>query len=231
MINSVRNTVLSIISKDNNGYITPDEFNHFAKQAQLEIFNTLVFDYNNAITKQNARMSGSDYADLAGRIEQFIDTFVKTGSMTYNAGIFTAPVDMYMFNSVIYNGSTKVEKVHHNKIHGLLMSNLTNPTESYPMFTLSEDRTIKVYPSTIQSNVEMNYVRYPKDPKWTYVTFTNGTPLFDGGALDYQDFELPQSYESELVLKILQYAGVSIRDGEVTQAAKAEELQNKQTNQ
>ena len=38
MINTVRNTGMAILHKDNNGYITPEEFNLFAKQAQLEIF-------------------------------------------------------------------------------------------------------------------------------------------------------------------------------------------------
>ena len=45
MINDVRNTVLSIISKENRGYITPLEFNLFAKQAQLEIFGQYMFNY------------------------------------------------------------------------------------------------------------------------------------------------------------------------------------------
>jgi hypothetical protein len=38
MINEVRNTVMAILNKDNNGYVTPEEFNLFAKQAQLELF-------------------------------------------------------------------------------------------------------------------------------------------------------------------------------------------------
>jgi hypothetical protein len=38
MINQIRNTILSIISKDNRGYITPEEFNQFGRQAQLEFF-------------------------------------------------------------------------------------------------------------------------------------------------------------------------------------------------
>ena len=39
MINSVRNTVLAIINKNNYGYISPSDFNLFAKQAQLDIFD------------------------------------------------------------------------------------------------------------------------------------------------------------------------------------------------
>jgi hypothetical protein len=79
-------------------------------------------------------------------------------------------------------------------------------------------------------NVTAHYIRYPKEPKWTYNS-VGGDPLFNPSALDYQDFELPMSDFSDLVVKILQYAGVSIREQEVIAAAKAEELQEIQQKQ
>ena len=48
---------------------------------------------------------------------------------------------------------------------------------------------------------------------------------------DYQDFELPKSDFSNLVIKILQYSGVSIREADIIQAAKSEELQDAQQKQ
>jgi hypothetical protein len=59
--------------------------------------------------------------------------------------------------------------------------------------------------------VSCYYVRYPKDPKWTY-NLVSGEPLFNQGAIDYQDFELPLTDEPTLVAKILQFAGMSIRE-------------------
>jgi len=38
MINSVRNTVQGVLNKNNYGYISPQDFNLYAKQAQMEIF-------------------------------------------------------------------------------------------------------------------------------------------------------------------------------------------------
>jgi len=29
---------MAVLNKDNNGYVTPEEFNLFAKQEQLEVF-------------------------------------------------------------------------------------------------------------------------------------------------------------------------------------------------
>ena len=37
-INEVRNTVLAIANKNNYGYISPQDFNLYAKQAQLDMF-------------------------------------------------------------------------------------------------------------------------------------------------------------------------------------------------
>jgi hypothetical protein len=44
-----------------------------------------------------------------------------------------------------------------------------------------------------------------------------GEPSFDQSQPDFQDFELPISDEPTLVLKILQYAGMSIRELQAVQ--------------
>jgi hypothetical protein len=87
-----------------------------------------------------------------------------------------------------------------------------------------------VYPSTINTtgDVVANYVRFPADPKWTYTSITNGDPLFNPAASGFQDLELPKDDEINLIMKILLYAGVEIRDPQVVQVAKAEEIQTKQ---
>ena len=232
MINQVRNTVLSIISKENRGYITPFEFNLFAKQAQLEVFEQYIYSYSTSIVKQNARLHGEGYSDIPKKISDVIDTFYKVATLTYAASKFTPPTDYYFVDKLIYNTSVEVEKVSHNKVLKLTSSNLTAPTVAYPVYTLDETGFI-VYPTTITSNVNMGYIRYPVDPKWTYIatSATDSDPLFNQSASDYQDFELPKSDFVNLVLKILQYAGVSIREAEVVQAAKAEELQDAQQKQ
>ena len=71
--------------------------------------------------------------------------------------------------------------------------------------------------------VRCQYLRYPKDPKWTYVNLTGGEPVFDQSQPDFQDFELPLDDEPTLVMKILQYAGMSIREIQAVQFAQAAE--------
>ena len=229
MINDVRNTVLSIISKDNRGYVTPEEFNLFAKQAQLEIFEQYIYSYSNSIVKQNARMFGEGYTDVPKNMGEVLDSFSTLASLTYSTPYFLLPTNFYYLERVMYN-NFEVEKVSQRKIQALLNSNLTAPDVYNPLYTMSEAGLV-VYPTTILTNITTQYLRYPEDPVWTYNNISAGQPVFNQSNPFYQDFELPLSDFSGLVVKILQYAGVSIREMEVVQAAKSEEIQDSQQKQ
>ncbi len=241
MINSVRNTVLSVLNKNNYGYISPSDFNLYAKQAQLETFEEFFSEYNKSLNMENLRTSGTSYADARKAIEEAMEIFAITSTLTQVApatnrfflpSITTTGFDYYMINKVLcYDASVnprvfkgEAEKITHTKITMLNTSNLTAPTEQYPAYT-QEGSILTVYPSTINlpNEVEANYFRYPKDPKWTYITIANGEPVFDQSQPDYQDFEVPYEDEFKLVTKILQYAGMSIREIAAVQFGAAEE--------
>ena len=104
MINEVRQNVLAILNKNNYGYLTPADFNLFAKQAQLEIFENYFYDYDYTINKQNAMRSGDGYADILKGLEEVIDTFSSTSTLTQvSNNNYSAPSDYYLINKVIFN--------------------------------------------------------------------------------------------------------------------------------
>jgi len=45
-VNNVYKTVLSVLNKEQRGYLNPYEYNNIAKQVQLEILEKLFYDYN-----------------------------------------------------------------------------------------------------------------------------------------------------------------------------------------
>ena len=230
MIDAVRNTVLAILNKNNYGYLSPSDFNLYAQQAQLEIFEDYFYQYNTQINLENARRSGTDYANLSKGILEVIDLFSKTGSLTQTSSAdntYTMPSDYYIMNRVMYNG-LEVERVNQGKITMLLNSMITAPSKDFPAYT-TEASIMTVYPTTITgaSDISAQYVRYPVTPKWTYSTALQAQgPVFNQSAGDYQDFELPLDNLNDLVIKICQYAGVEIREAMVVQYAQAEEQQN-----
>jgi len=207
------------------------EFNLYAKQAQLEIFERLFYVYSVGINKQNNRQHNAGYADIPKQVEEAIDIFSTYDVLTYNNITlkFEVPADCYYLDKVLYNNTTEIEKISHSKINNILLSGFTQPSTTYPLYTNSSNE-IQIYPSTISGAglVTAQYIRYPQDPKWTWNTFSNGTPVFNSSAADYQDFELPLNYETDLVLKILAYAGISIGEPDVTQAATSNEMLNSQ---
>lgn len=173
---------MAVLNKDNNGYVTPEEFNLFAKQAQLELFEEYFYNYKNALNLQNKRLSNSGYADIPKQLAEVIDLFTRReDDLTYSSNAFTLPDDWYTINNVFYNTSTEVERVNQNKITQLVASHLTAPTTTYPAYYLtgaslstasptSPGNSMIVYPDTITTLVDVLYVRYPSDPKWTYTT-------------------------------------------------------------
>jgi len=290
MINSVRNTVLSILNKNNYGYISPSDFNLFAKQAQLDIFEDYFYQYNYQINKENARASGTGYADITKGYEEVINIFSVDNFLLHNiSNKFFTPSqtttndDYYLLNKVlvytrlfelvdntinfvaagvqvgdivgntttnqtafvqaltgtdtlvltdgngnpadifqnfpegyvVYDDSVvnEAEKVTHSKITMLNNSLLTAPSTMFPAYTQQEPN-LSLFPPSINTigAVQCQYIRYPKDPKWTYIDLIGGEPSFDQSQSDFQDFELTISDEPTLVLKILQYAGMSIRE-------------------
>ena len=238
MINSVRNTVLAVLNKQNFGYVSPMDFNLYSKQAQLDIFEDVFYRYNRWTQMQNARQSGSDYADVLKNITEVIDTFSESVSLsevaTNTPVSFDVPSDYYMITN-LYSNSKIIERIPNGRVEMLLASNLTAPTLSYPGYIQrnaidDSGNTVNafiVYPDSIET-IRCDYIRKPKDPKWTYSSFSTGEPLFNPDADDYQDFELPKAYEPEIVNRILQYAGVSIRELEVYNYAAGEENINTQ---
>lgn len=92
MINEVRNAVLSILNKNNYGYISPSDFNLFAANAQMELYEEYFSSYNKTINAENTRSSGTDYADIESPLAETLETFLVTNYLSHTgANIFSTP--------------------------------------------------------------------------------------------------------------------------------------------
>jgi hypothetical protein len=227
MINQVYTTVLAIINKDNRGYISPLEFNLYAELAQMSLFEELFHKYSKSIVKQNARMYHSEFSDIPKHIREVVDIFTNECNLSEDpVSLLWYPdvTDFYRIIKIDYN-QKEVEEVSKLEINRVLNNNLIAPTLQYPAY-ISLNGGYRLYPTTIdESIVKVTYIRKPKQPKWTY-TSVSGNPLFNPTANDYQDFELPESMFNDLVLKVLGYAGVEIREADIIQLAQSVEASN-----
>ncbi len=298
-INTVYQRVLAVLNKEQRGYVTPQEFNLFANQAQMDLFEQYFYDIN-----QFGRMHGNDteFSDMLNILNEKINLFEVTSAMTYAGNYWSAPSDLYRIGTLIYN-SAEVERINKNEFLYINASPLTKPTETRPVF-VANARGYRVYGSlivrssnsklngavsssatinisaanpsisignivtgtgisgvvtvaAINSNgttitlssaqsisnstvltfttpaptqlitagVACNYIKRPATVQWA------GT-LVDGSSLQSSansvDFELHDSEETELVMKILELAGISTRELQVYQIAAQEEAKNTQ---
>ena len=80
-IDTVYQRVLALANKEQRGYITPQEFNLFANQAQQEIFEQYFYD-----TNQFARIPGNDtvYADVDDMLAEKMQIFQEQQTVNYN---------------------------------------------------------------------------------------------------------------------------------------------------
>ena len=80
-----------------------------------------------------------------------------------------------------------------------------------------------LYPSSLQEAITVNYIRKPASPQWGY-NIINDEAQYDSSLTT--DFELHPSEETKLVFKILQLAGVAMKDNNLYQIGSAEDNKN-----
>lgn len=240
-VNTVYTTVLSILNKEQRGYLTPDEFNKLATQVQLEIFEKFFDDYNQYIRMPKTNV---EFASRMEHIKEEFQVFEKLDNASAAAagGVYTQPTDLHRFGTAYYQigvGSPEIQIVSERESHQLNLSPLTTPTLDFPIATYKEDK-LKVSPSSsvfATTDVSFSYMRKPADVVWAFSIGSLGQYVYEPTATGTGitpstgtvQFELSDAQQTEVILGILKYAGVIIRDPQIVQAA-AQELAQEEVN-
>jgi hypothetical protein len=212
-VDTVYKTVLLILNKEQRGYMTPDEFNKTANQVQLEIYLKYFEDLNQLLRVPQTDL---DYADRVDLLDEKIAIFKRNSNISYSVNGFTLPFDLQQLGSVIYN-NIEMQRVQRSEFYNLYRSKITKPSNTYPIY-LYENSLVKVYPETITSGVSANYLKFPASVIWGFtVNSTLGNYVYSSSLST--DFELHQSEQVELIVRILEYAGIVIRDPQIIQIA------------
>jgi hypothetical protein len=222
-VNKVYRVVLSILNKEQRGYLTPDQFNRLGRQAQLDLFEKSFYDYNRQLTKRNIQGVNSEYGDIADNIEEKIDLFAESSVVAVMAGKFSAPSNLYRtIQLATIDRGAEIEKVKKSDYTYMSSSKLTAPSEDFPVYYFDKE-VFNILPNTLTGCV-IDYIRTPEDPIWNYTG--GGTSAYTYTTSGSQDFELHPSEETDLVLKILALAGVVIKDPTVIEVAQQQETNN-----
>jgi hypothetical protein len=225
MIDTVYQTLTTIINKEIQGYVSPTEYNLIANNVQLEIFREYFEDENRDKNRENRGLSNKGYSNLDFNQRQRIDQFAESSALTRdNAGFYPLPPDLYFleddglyYKEELQNLPRVIEEVERAEL-AYLLNSMAKPTLVYPVYERFSN-IVKVYPETVPDEVYLRYLRTPKIPKWTFFTLPDGNPAYNPTATDFQDFELHESEFSNIVVRMLLYFGINLREADVAQIA------------
>lgn len=230
-VDAVYQKVLAILNKEQRGYVTPQEFNLFANQAQSDLFEQYFYDIN-----QFGRVPGNstEYSDMLTLLNEKINIFENIAEPTRSGLYFIPPSDLYRLGSVVYKNTTtdsfgtsstesvEAERINANEFLYINASPLTKPKNVRPVF-VSNSSGIRIYGNseiTDTTKVELQYIKKPAKVEWNY-QMVFGEALYDSSSS--VDFELHTAEEVELVVKILELCGLLIKDISLYQVMNQEE--------
>ena len=224
-IDTVYQKVLAMANKEQRGYITPQEFNLLANQAQMSIFESYFYDKNMRERLEPIKEDHTTESDIVELIAKKLKPFTSIATVM-DGNTF----DTNYQTGKIFHNNRVCRKVDLNEIQRMSSSQRHTGGED-PVYAESNvnGKDILVYtPSSLATTgVTCEIISKPSTPKWTY-TIVNEQALYNASASDLSDFELHTSEENNLVLRILELAGIVLNKGGLVQLAAQKNTENKQ---
>ena len=257
-IDTVYQRVLALANKEQRGYITPQEFNLHANQAQLDIFEQYFYDLAAMI---NLKARGEDpakpgtnnplepdFGDTVNIIREKIslykggdvDLLYTAANKSYSLPPLTAST-IYRTGRMYYSGtdgsSIPMKLIEQTDVTAIVeMYNARNnsrwhiadgPDFFYTentdgSFSLYKEDSATAVSTASQLKVEV-VAAVPPEVKWGYVV-VNEKALYNSSTSI--NFTMHKSEETNLVIKILELAGITINKPGLVQIASNEESQN-----
>ena len=243
-VQQVYETLKDLANKDQKGFITPAVFNNFAGVAQINIYNELFQELVKAKQIQRQNFDPGRDKSVRKQLTEDLSVFIVSDlEITGDETIFFKPANLSKIISISTSESSRanvdyvsgrytrhqVELVYDaEKIDRILTSNLSTPTEDFPVALISDE--IEVFPSGI-NKIRVTYYRRPGSinqigdaidlpPTYASVIGEFGEQFNPNSSLD---FMLPPHYTTELVMEMAKLIGVRLRDPNLAGFAAQEE--------
>jgi hypothetical protein len=223
-IDTVYQTVQALANKEQRGYITPQEFNLFAYQAQDDIFEQYLYDLE-AMRAQ--RPQKHQLGDTVTHIMEKLSGWYSIQNVVGGTNLPSGHI-----GEIFLNQGTSIRRalkpVSPDTVSDLLASKFHKRGFSDAVYFDDGYKKIQVWDKLgqIAYGITCEAVQgRPILPYWGYIV-VNEKPTYNADAS--QDFQLHRSEQTDLVIKILKLAGISIEDQQLYQGAQAEDSLNTQ---
>lgn len=200
------------VNKNQNGYLTPDQFNLVINQGQLSYMAWLLGETQQI--QYQGTQSRVQYS-ISENTRQKIQPFITITNLTISSGFSAYPIDYQLTDTMTSSdGVNRIRYAANNKLYSFLKSKI-DPVATNPVYTLSKNG-FTFYPNTLTS-ATLAYVSVPNTIVWAYTLDGNGRPVYNP-SLSVN----PKWYDSdmlEIIVRALRLVGVNLKDGEVSQYA------------
>lgn len=194
------------------GYTSPTEFNLLADRAQTELYmerygNPNTFVQGSGTARQGATVSGTIQDEL--KVFLTVAHVNMTPSSRYSSGPLPSNYQHYDSSRIVGDSYSPIKIIDQDKLNSRLISEVVPPSFKFPVGVIIGNE-IQVYPKNVLG-LSLSYYRKPAAPVWNYTGTT--IPVFT--ATGSTNFEMPDSTHNEIVIKMLSYKGISIREQEL----------------
>jgi len=215
-VDSVYQTVQALANKEQRGYITPQEFNLFANQAQQDMFEQYIYDLGAHTAKaEDMHVMGDAINILYGKLEPWLNL---NAVVTNGTDLPSDSRNGKIFANI--NGIRRtLRKMPKDEIRNLRGSNWHRAGFDEAVYFEDGHNRIQVWSGTGQLTSGITCESVTGAPGlvfWGYV-IVNEVPMYNPGASSH--FELHSNDQPDLVNKILTLAGISIEDEQLTSIA------------
>jgi|TARA_R100001443_G_scaffold3198_6_gene10204 hypothetical protein len=232
-IDEIYRFVQFICNKEQRGFIKPSEFNLLADRVQLEVVNNRYSDiskYTTSKVKSGMVKSGPgmQYATHQKNTDDLRTLINHNVTLEFDGTneVFDYPTDYLHLTSLSFQGNN-VKVVNEDKLYSILGSSIVAPTTTRPVAVLLNEG-IRIYTGPQQDSIltvgaRCSYIKRPTRPIWGY-QMINNNPVYNPSIST--QFDLPDQTHNEIAIRILEYAGVNIKDADVVSVSGLKQKQS-----
>lgn len=203
------------LNKNQQGYLSPQQFNMVINQAQFSYFNYLMGEFQRYQPgRPMAPVEWGQNAHIRERLTPFVQ---PPSTLTIDATTGNMPYpDNYEMWDAMYWGANKkpVKFIQQDRLASHLNSYI-RPIATNPVF-LSIYTGFEVHPTTV-GTTQLSYIRTPTSINWNNTTDIYGRPIYTpAGSTDPQ---WRREDMLQIIVRALQFVGVNLQAPMVSQYA------------
>ncbi len=231
-INFVYVSVRDLTLKDlGSGFLSPQQFNTYANMANVELFNKYsdIYQEEQRVTDKILPFIKTSRLGVEsnGHMDYPTDYVTSIAVRAYEPVSLKAEIDRACAASENPDYGVveqiKVDVIDNDELGDRLSSSMLKPSLEYPIITFY-DTYVQWYPTNIGSGF-FEYLRQPIDVEWGFITQVNGLPSYSAAAST--NFEWGWMMRNELIIKICNYFGISVRESDLIQTTNMAEANQK----